>query len=84
MHSYVNKTSENVYQIAINSCHNKPFISCGDVHSVRLMKTFVTNAMTKETTGYTPIKWPFENHCKMKWLPSVNKAFIIIIIIIIT
>ncbi len=25
--------------------------------------------------------WPFENHCKMKWLPSINKAFIIIIII---
>ncbi len=21
--------------------------------------------------------WPFENHCKMKWLPSINKAFII-------
>ncbi len=26
---------------------------------------------------------PFENHCKMKWLSSINKAFIIIIIIII-
>ncbi len=24
-----------------------------------------------------------ENYCKMKWLPSINKAFIIIIIIII-
>ncbi len=23
--------------------------------------------------------WPFENHCKMKWLPSINKAFIIIL-----
>ncbi len=31
----------------------------------------------------TFIWWPFENHCKMKWLPSINKAFIIIIIIII-
>ncbi len=30
----------------------------------------------------TSIWWPFENHCKMKWLPSINKAFIIIIIII--
>ncbi len=31
----------------------------------------------------TSIWWPFENQCKMKWLPSINKAFIIIIIIII-
>ncbi len=28
----------------------------------------------------TSIWWPFENHCKMKWLPSINKVFIIIII----
>ncbi len=30
----------------------------------------------------TSIWWPFENQSKMKWLPSINKAFIIIIIII--